>query len=706
MSVTRRRFCQSALFAPTIALLGDKSGYPTSGQAPGDSPVANYMLRYLIRTETAKQQTEDLIANCHQNHIRHVILFSDNQWDMGWNLPTLEEARARVEVLRPVVQRLRSVGLHTSINMFDEIGHSEHGRDERQRFSWQFMVGDDGAESHCCPCPIDPKWKSYVGELFGLFARLEPEIIYIDDDFRYHNHAPVDWGCFCPLHLAEMARRTGKHLSREELAERILTAEPQPTEERTQWFKLCGDSMVEAARIMAEAVKEASPKTHMGLMCSDPDVHAAEGRRWLDMVDALSVSGLQPALRPGTGTYADFFYPDVARDLSVLRKLQLLLGSKMRFTPELENYPSTRFSKSVRLTRLHIALSMMLASPDITLDIHNIVETRFDIDAAVDAMLRDSFGYFSGVATWAAECGKERGLQVLWDDRFPMHRKVNGNRMIDLPAPRCWEGVMDLLGFATTFHPDEVKLASQSYLEERSDEEIRNVLHGKVLMDGDAATLLIKRGFGQEIGLKSCEPVAAANYEEMTNRDFAGRFLNRDETTVEAYQYHLYPVEQAIVVSEMFGPARSFSVPGMTLFENASGGRIGVIPQSGSRGDLYSVLFRGWKRQEVLKKMLEWINKGPLPLFVEDAPNVCPFRRDGEKAVLIAIANLSVDPLPHLNFQMARPFAGEPRIEYLTPEGKYVPLKVQATVQENYLYLRTSVHVDPLGLACFRLTQA
>jgi hypothetical protein len=116
--------------------------------------------------------------------------------------------------------------------------------------------------------------------------------------------------------------------------------------------------------------------------------------------------------------------------------------------------------------------------------------------------------------------------------------------------------------------------------------------------------------------------------------------------------------------------------------------------------------FRGWKRQAVLKRMLEWINKGPLPLFVEDAPNVCPFRRDGEKAVLVGIANLSVDPLPHVSFRMARPFEGEPRIEYLTPEGKCVQLKVQGTMQEDYLYLRTPVQIEPLGLACFRLTPA
>ncbi len=706
MPTTRRTFCRTALYGAPFALLFDPSRQCSAGQAPSSLPVVNYMLRYFIRTETAKQQTDDLIANCHQNHIRHVILFSGNQWDMGWNLPTLEEAKARVEALKPVVQRLRGAGFHTSINMWTTIGHADIGRDERTRFSRQFMVGDDGVESRTAPCPLDPKWKSYVGELYGLFAQLEPEIIYIDDDFRYHNHRPVAWGCFCPLHLAEMARRTGKHLTREELVRKILAAEPQPTEEREQWVKLCGDSIVEAARTIAEAVRKASPKTHMGLMCSDPNVHAAEGRRWLDMVGALSVGGHQPVLRPNYASYQDGTYRDVALQLASMRKLQPLLAGKMRFTPELDNGPFTRFAKSVALTRLQIALSLFLASPDITLDIHSFVETRFDYDPAIDTMLRNSFDYFNGIVGWSAECPRERGLQVLWDDRIPLHRRVDGNRMTDLPAPKCWEAVMDLLGFATTFYPAEAKLASRSYLEERTDEEIRNLLTGKLLLDGDAAALLIERGFGSEIGLRSCEPMSAANFEEMVNRQFAGEFVNRDETTGEAHKYRVDPVAQAIIVSKMYGPDRSFSVPGMILFENASGGRIGIVPQSGSRGDLYMTEFRGWKRQFVLKKMLEWINKGPMPLFVEDAPNVCPFRLDGESAVLIGIANLSVDPLPRVTFQIARAFEGEPQVEFLTPEGKVESLNVQATLKENFLYLRTPVSIEPLGLACFRLAEA
>jgi hypothetical protein len=706
MSPTRRTFCLSALFASTIGLFVEESGRPAGKHPPGNSSGVNYMLRYFIRTETAEQQTTDLIANCQQNHIRHVILFSGNHWDMGWNMPTLNEAEARVKVLRPVVERLRSSGLQVSINMWSTLGHRDIGRDERRRFSWQFMVGDDGAQSHAVPCPIDPKWKRYIGVLYGLFAQLEPEIMYIDDDFRLHNHLPAAWGCFCPLHLAEMSRQTGENLSREDLVQRILTAEPQPTKERAEWFRLCGDSMVEAARIMSESVKQTSPKTHMGLMCSDPNVHAAEGRPWIEMLQALSVSGHQPVLRPHYASYNDVTYRDAARELCMMRKLQPLLAGKMLFTPELENSPGTRFAKSVQLTRLQAALSFLMASPDLTLDIHSFDDTSFDYDPAVDAMLRNSFNYFNGLTAWAAECTKERGLQILWDDRFPMHRKVDVNRMTSLPALPCWEGAMDLFGFATTFYPEELKLASRSYLQERSDEEIRNILKGKVLIDGDAAGYLVERGFGRQIGLTNCEPVAGANYEEMTNRNFAGKYLNGDETTVNARKYRLDPAEQAIVVTEMFGPDRSFRVPGMTLFENAWEGRIGVIPQSGSHGDLCMVEFRGWKRQWALKRMLEWINRGPLPLFVEDAPNVCPLRRDGENAVLIGIANLSVDPLPRVRFQIARPFEGEPRIEYLTPDGKVVQIEAQVSLRERYLHLRTPVRIEPLALGCFRLTQA
>jgi hypothetical protein len=192
----------------------------------------------------------------------------------------------------------------------------------------------------------------------------------------------------------------------------------------------------------------------------------------------------------------------------------------MRLTPELENFPFTGFSKSARLTRLQIALSLFVAPPDITLDIMSFVGTRFDYDTAIDEVLRDSFDYFSAICAWSAECQTERGLQILWDPRFPLHRKVESNRMAALPAPRVWEGALDLLGFATTFYPDDVKLASRAYLEERNDNELRALLQGKLLLDGDAAVHLVEKGFASALGLKHIQPLSEAyNYEPWSTPD-------------------------------------------------------------------------------------------------------------------------------------------------------------------------------------------
>jgi hypothetical protein len=188
--MTRREFCRRAFGAPTLTLLLEDPSKGIQRQGPAKFRGVNYLLRYFIRSENAQQQVDALIAYCHRNYIRHIVLFSGNNWDMGWNLPTLAEAQARVEVLMPVYQRLRQAGFHTSVNMMATIGHGDFGRDERGRFSWQLMVGNDGVESHTVPCPLDPKWKSYISDLYGNFAQLEPEIIYSRIRVVRHSHRP------------------------------------------------------------------------------------------------------------------------------------------------------------------------------------------------------------------------------------------------------------------------------------------------------------------------------------------------------------------------------------------------------------------------------------------------------------------------------------------------------------------------------------
>ena len=105
MPLTRRDFCQSAISAPAIAVFLDALSEPASGETQVAAPKANYLLRYMVRSETAEQQTIGLIAHCRENHIPEVLLFNADH-SVGWTLPTLDEARERAKVLRPVVRRL------------------------------------------------------------------------------------------------------------------------------------------------------------------------------------------------------------------------------------------------------------------------------------------------------------------------------------------------------------------------------------------------------------------------------------------------------------------------------------------------------------------------------------------------------------------------------------------------------------------------
>jgi hypothetical protein len=141
----------------------------------------------------------------------------------------------------------------------------------------------------------------------------------------------------------------------------------------------------------------------------------------------------------------------------------------------------------------------------------------------------------------------------------------------------------------------------------------------------------------------------------------------------------------------------------MMLFENSAGGRIGIIPLNGSSGALLNTNFRSWKRQRALFWMLEWLNGGPLPLFVGNVANVWPYLRMGKKTALVGIANLSGDPLPGVTFRLAHSPVKSVSIECLKAEGK---VKTDDTIWDYHdgaLFVSVTSAVESLDMVCVRI---
>ena len=80
------------------------------------------------------------------------------------------------------------------------------------------MVSPVGEVASATVCPLSKNWKKYFFEIYHYYAtEIKPEILWIEDDFRMHNHEPLEYGgCFCKLHMDLFQKHLNEKISREE----------------------------------------------------------------------------------------------------------------------------------------------------------------------------------------------------------------------------------------------------------------------------------------------------------------------------------------------------------------------------------------------------------------------------------------------------------------------------------------------------------
>lgn len=84
---------------------------------------------------------------------------------------------------------------------------------------WRRIINIDGTPARFSSCPLDPDFRErFASDVALVTAKASPYMIIFEDDFGINCHnGPA---CFCDLHLAQFAKRTGTAYSREELPEK------------------------------------------------------------------------------------------------------------------------------------------------------------------------------------------------------------------------------------------------------------------------------------------------------------------------------------------------------------------------------------------------------------------------------------------------------------------------------------------------------
>ncbi len=539
-----------------------------------------------------------------------VFFFAEEQND---GHETLERIDEWIVKTLPWRQALAADGVTFSLNPWHSVLHCDRGRTLKPGQDWQRMVDPHGREATAVVCPLDAGWRAYYTETLRRYAREGFRVIWVDDDIRYHNHAPLDWGgCFCPLHVAEFNRRAGGQATREEIVARC-TAPGAPHPWRGIWFDMWEETHLALLRRWREVVE--AEGSRLGLMSSAMESHGAEGRRWADWWSALA--GDQPPIhRPHFWGYGDVMSGNLPGSIAMLDQNRQVQPPGTESGPEIECFPYGKWNKSFRQIGAQLALAHVLGSMNLNISLYDFMGNDPSDEPERAAFL----GCWRPALDWLADTFPMTlhpvGVGLPWSEDMGRRIQTDRANWHALSCPhRGWANWLGACGhaFAMRSSPAINALGGPGAWS-FSEEQLRAWLSAGLLLDGVAADILIRRGLGELIGLRGGRFVTQQEVlfaaEQCLDADFALRAGAQISVNAADYAtpyssplFQAELLDGARMISDLRNPRQQVVGHGIVLCDNALGGRVAVVPWSVHNGMSINM-----QRATQLTKLLAWLD--------------------------------------------------------------------------------------------------
>lgn len=561
---------------------------------------------------------------------------------------------------------LQEAGVVYSLNPWTTLGHADRARPMID--GAMLMVGHDGSIAKSSACPLSSEWRAYMTSYWGKLASTVPSVLWMEDDIRSFNHAPVAFGCFCDGHLQRFSNLVGEAVTREALVEAlILPGSPHPW--RTLWMQMQDHVMVDTAALLGDCVRAVSPETRLGLMSSGPRNHAIEGRDWSRFCEALG--GGEPIYsRPTMGCYDEgwatprglYFSQD-----SIKLTRHVCPPQTIDLT-EVENVHFSAYANSKTFTNLKILTSFAYGANGVAMNIFDHVGSPMSEDQGVIDVLSSSKNRMLALGKETSKVGSYRGVQLHFPPDLACHKQLLSSEPLS-SLQRHGQEVVDMFethGIATTYDQSSVSALTGQIPRALSDEVIQSLLSGGLFLDGEAASILVERGFGQQIGISKLSSAIGINNpllaplgaEQHFHPDFAGAENNYLTCLLPSFSHdaRFYPAELldgTEVVSRLVDNERKHRQPCMTAFHNQHGGR--VVTHLWQLSSAWGPGFKHAKRATQLQAAIRWISDDQPPLITTGGTYPLAMYKDLGSEAIVGIINLSFDVWPEVTWEFHSP---------------------------------------------------
>ena len=551
---------------------------------------------------------------------------------------TPAQQSAYIDMMKDVREALSKEGVTFSVNPWATILHRDDGAALQPGQNFRLMVDVDGRQARAVVCPTDEAWRAYITEAFRRYAELKPAYIWIEDDFRFHNHFPLHWGgCFCDAHMKYFSEKAGKSLTREEFIRGVLKpGEPHPY--RKIWLDSCRETTLENARLIERAVHEVSPETKVSLMSSAPQVHCAEGRDWTALLGILG-----GAHRIHLPAYAERRPADYLCDFNRVSMLvRAMTPDDCEVLPEVENAPWSVYTKSKAFTAFQLFSTLAMNVQGATLNLFDMIGTGAQLQDGYQDMLGALKPYLSALNATGAFRAPRKGVRVIYDTRSSRTIHTSeGREMTELyPDESWWAAALCAAGIPFAYHEGidlagEVAAVSGQVLRNYTEGQIRALFdRNKVLLNAAAVQTLCDMGLGGLIGAAGCR-VLDSEYGECAYERSLTPVFGKQESRASTLGRVLkvdYETEPA-PVTDLRDARRALVGPGMAV----AGGRAVIFPHLDP------------PLRVILSVRAEWLRRTvgalrPDAPIVADAPLLEPYAfDDGEGGYYLYLLNGSMD---------------------------------------------------------------
>ncbi len=657
-----------------------------------------YIFRYKIDPlYNAQDRIDELVQFCQKAQAEEVMMFMLAE-ELTTGHPTIEELTPYVEMLKTLKTKLAKHNIALSLNPWTTTYHTARGRKLKPGQNFTLMIREDGTDNGITACPLCTEWQKYICKIFSFLAKeVDPIAIWVEDDWRLHNHGPDGgWGgCFCELHLKRFAKRIGKeNVTREEVLKKIL-AKGQPHPWRAEWINICRESLLEPAEKIRLAVQNANPKTRLALMSSSPDTHSIEGRDWHALQKALGDNPtfiIRPHMPPYTEETATRTIPAVTRHTIANLK------GKLEIYPELENSPRVgQYSKSGTYNIWQCLNSAAFGSNGITINHFDMMGTGISLDPNISEFFANAKNRLNAIAELEIDDRQADGVRVLFSPNIARHiHSTNEKTMAGLTNQSdMWGKVFGILGIAYRFTDEiindgEPYAVSDQTLRAFDNKQIEKLLSAPVMLDANSVEILMEKGFGELIGIKDIhwinlhERVFAYEAIEQSDKQIYGlayprMTAQRCSETVLA----MSPYDNTRIISNIFNPQHEKLFPGGILFENKLGGKIYSITYPLlAKTQFFMAFFTVYRRKMLTRLLFENLAPNAKLAACYNHPAFC-YRCETANGTFIAIINSLLDEAKEFILYVPKGQIDDKKLKILDSNGNWVSAKYEKTTENQ-----------------------